>query len=249
VADGIGDTLKQAREERGRALEDAARDTRVRREHLIALEEERFEALGGDVYAKGFLRTYATWLGLDPEPLVERFRREVAGAGYDAHALLEHPVARPPRRGLPSWVAWTGIGALVLFVALTVAGTLGGRSPEPASGLDPDPVATPAPTAEPSPSPDPTDEPSPEPTPEGVELVLIFEEASWVRVTIDGQVVEEGLIAAGETLTFSDDEGIRVRLGNAGGVVLRLNDQSIGSPAGRGQVWEGMCTLEGCAEA
>jgi cytoskeleton protein RodZ len=76
MATGIGDVLRAARHEQGRTLADAAAETRVRETYLAALEEEDFAAMGGDVYVKGFLRSYARYLGVDPDPLLERFRSE-----------------------------------------------------------------------------------------------------------------------------------------------------------------------------
>lgn len=73
---GIGEALRAARRQQGRSLADAAAATRVRESYLAALEEEEFAALGGDVYVKGFLRSYARFLGLNPEPLLESYRRE-----------------------------------------------------------------------------------------------------------------------------------------------------------------------------
>jgi cytoskeleton protein RodZ len=75
---------------------------------------------------------------------------------------------------------------------------------------------------------------------------MVFEERSWVRIIIEDRVVEEGIVGPGETLEFSHPEEISIRLGNAGGVVLQLNDRSLGSPAGRGDVWQGVCTPEDC---
>jgi cytoskeleton protein RodZ len=252
VDSGIGDTLREAREELGRDLDEAARELRAQRHHLEALEDERFDLFGGDVYAKGHLRSYARWLGLDPEPLVQSYRTDVEGAGYDPHALTEHPVARPSRPSLPGWVVWTALGALVLVAAFAVAGTLGGRAPEPVAGPidgvteeeEPPPADEPDDAAEPETEP----EPEPEPTPEGVELVLIVEDRAWIRVVTDDQT-HEGTYEPGEVLDFFDEEEIRVRLGNAGGVTFQLNDEVLGSPAGRGQVWEGVCTVDGCEEA
>lgn len=245
---GIGDALREAREQQGRTLEEASRATRIRSDHLVALEEERFASIGGDVYAKGFIRSYAGFLGIDPEPLLDLYRREVETGGFDPQTLSEHPVAQRSRPSLPSWLGWVVVGALVLVAALAVAGTLGERSPRPAAQPDPD-VVVDDPDESPSPSePDEVEEPDPTPSPEGVALVLIFEERSWIRVTIDGDVVEEGIIASGETREYSHEDVIGLHLGNAGGVTIRLNDDTLGSPARRGQTWRGRCTPQGCEE-
>ena len=70
----FGETLRQARRGRGLSLEDAERDTRIPLKYLAALEAQEHGALPGGVYARGLLRAYATYLELDPEPLLADFR-------------------------------------------------------------------------------------------------------------------------------------------------------------------------------
>src|ERR671911_2223785 len=72
----IGEALRSAREAQGKSLDDAAVATRIRSSYLEALEEERFGDLGGNVYAKGFLRSYAGYLGVHPAPLLEAHRAQ-----------------------------------------------------------------------------------------------------------------------------------------------------------------------------
>ncbi len=61
---GIGDRLKSAREARGLSLDDVEAVTRIRRRYLEALEEEAFDRLPGSAYVRGFLKSYASYLGL-----------------------------------------------------------------------------------------------------------------------------------------------------------------------------------------
>jgi hypothetical protein len=69
----IGSALRAARERRGLGLGEVERETRIRERYLAALEEERFELLPARAYAKGFLRVYADFLGLDGRLIVEEF--------------------------------------------------------------------------------------------------------------------------------------------------------------------------------
>lgn len=164
---GIGNVLRAARREQGRTLADAAAETRVRETYLAALEEEDFAAMGGDVYVKGFLRSYARYLGVDPDPLLERFRSE--------HERLEDrtPIAPQPlppvgpvgpmgpmgaRRGLPQPLIIGGI-LLGILIVLGLIGLVSDNQPT-ASAPVPAPVPTtpggvPA-SVEPSASPPPS---------------------------------------------------------------------------------------------
>ena len=75
---GIGSSLREARLGRGLELSQIERDTRIRSKYLGALEEDRFDALPGPAYAKGFLRTYADYLGLDAQQFVDEYSSRFA---------------------------------------------------------------------------------------------------------------------------------------------------------------------------
>ncbi|HEY2446455.1 MAG TPA: RodZ domain-containing protein [Rhizomicrobium sp.] len=109
----VGKDLRTARLRRGEELAAASRALRIRRDHLEAIEEDRFEALPGRTYAVGFVRTYAAYLGLDPEKCVERFKEETAGRvdGSPQVGLApEYGESRLPR-------GWLVMGVIVAAVA------------------------------------------------------------------------------------------------------------------------------------
>ena len=63
----LGERLRAAREQQELSLEQIAEETRIPIAHLEALEAESFEVISSDVHARGFLRNYASILGLDPD--------------------------------------------------------------------------------------------------------------------------------------------------------------------------------------
>src|SRR5437899_13057613 len=69
----IGNALRSVRERRGLELREVERETRIRARYLAALEQERFDLLPARAYAKGFLRVYADFLGLDGRLIVDEF--------------------------------------------------------------------------------------------------------------------------------------------------------------------------------
>jgi transcriptional regulator with XRE-family HTH domain len=72
----LGTLLVRAREARGLTIEDAERDTRISRRYLQALESEQFDVIPAPVYARGFLRSYSQYLGIDPQEALAMFPRE-----------------------------------------------------------------------------------------------------------------------------------------------------------------------------
>lgn len=87
----LGEWLSRAREARGLTLHDAERDTRISRRYLQALESGELDVIPAPVYARGFLRSYSQYLGLDPQEAMARYPR-----GEDTPT--QQPTARPNSR-------------------------------------------------------------------------------------------------------------------------------------------------------
>ena len=241
---GIGDALREAREAQGRSLRDASESLRVRTDYVEALESEQFDVFGADTYARGHLRNYAAWLGLDASELIGLYDRYVRTDDQTAHHIADAPVSLQTREPLPRWVVVLGAGVAVL-AAIALIGLLGNRTPPPAEVSIADETSpTPSPTATAA-SPDPTTDPSPSPsatpTVEGVQMLLVVETRSYLEITMDGQQAHPRsgqVLEAGETLEVRADDTVTVRYGNAGGVIVEVNGQSHGRPGGNGQVVE-----------
>ncbi len=75
---GVGPALRKARLHRGVTIDEASRDTRIRPDFLEALEDEEFGLLLGDVYVRGCLRSYSTYLGLPADKVVSEYSKRLA---------------------------------------------------------------------------------------------------------------------------------------------------------------------------
>jgi len=97
---GIGDTLRSTREHRGLSIEQVAQDTRISARFLEALEAEHFEELPAPVYVRGFLRSYANYLKIDAQPLLDSLvgGERLSAGGPDGFVRGPQP---PPRRNDP----------------------------------------------------------------------------------------------------------------------------------------------------
>jgi len=109
----LGETLRRARLERGITFEDAERVTRIPRKYLEALETENYGILPAPVFARGFLRSYSGYLGLDPGELLPFFP-----VGHVEEPTLENlPEVNEPRTwNLSSVIAMAVVGGLILLV-------------------------------------------------------------------------------------------------------------------------------------
>jgi transcriptional regulator with XRE-family HTH domain len=109
----LGETLQRARQARGITIEDAERATRIPRRYLEALEQENFGILPAPVYARGFLRSYSGFLGLDPKELLPFFP-----VGHvDEPDLEPLPEVKQPRTmSMSGFIAFGVIAVLILLV-------------------------------------------------------------------------------------------------------------------------------------
>ncbi len=124
---GIGQRLRSAREARGLSLDEIEAATRIRRRYLEALEAEAFDQLPAPAYAKAFLRSYASYLGLPAEdvlgmhPELRSGPLAAEGSPVDVRLTPATPQSRA-RRIITAIAAFVAIG--VLFLAYTLYGQL-----------------------------------------------------------------------------------------------------------------------------
>ena len=120
----IGNILRTERETQGRTLTEVSKAVYIKTKYLSALEEENFAAIPGEVYVKGFIRAYASYLGMDGEELVAQYD----GPSEPVLLQKETPTAvteggkgrRRRRRKAVSWSEITIIVGVILFILLIV---------------------------------------------------------------------------------------------------------------------------------
>jgi transcriptional regulator with XRE-family HTH domain len=247
----LGEAFRTAREARGLTLSDVAEHIHIRSVYLAAIEAEDWASIGAPVYARGFIRSYARFLGMDADDAVARFAERVPGgpASPSAAAAVQAPIPAPAAsgdRGGPSvLVIALGLIAVVL-VAFVGYEYLQFQSGTPAAAPAVSASATPAPApvaAAPDATATPDDDVSPQPQPlaeasfgpGGLAVRLI--ERSWLRVAVDGKVVLEGIYPAGTYRHFTGTRAT-VRAGNAAGVDLTVGGKHIGTLGAAGDVVE-----------
>jgi cytoskeletal protein RodZ len=106
----IGELLADARRSRKATINDVEKAIKIRAKYIAAMEKNSFKDIGADAYAMGFLRSYSSWLGLDPKPLIKQYREEAHG---------KPPVAQKPRPRtltVPPIAVRLGVGAMIFLM-------------------------------------------------------------------------------------------------------------------------------------
>ena len=254
---GFGNKFKAAREELGVTLKDIAQETRISTRFLRAIESETFGHLPGGVFNRGFIRTYAARVGLDPEAAVEEYRSLATGIERDEPE--DDPVTtNGPLRVSSSdtHVLSIAIGGLVVLIVLfyvfsrdsggtaTEAATL---LPATAQTVAAEPIR--AATLESSPLPEPNEmslssAASPlmagdplSPITGNLEVRIEVHDATWVSILVDGQELIVGeVLNAGVSRRYTASEALELTIGNAAGLTLVINGREVPSLGATGQV-------------
>ncbi|HWH13929.1 MAG TPA: helix-turn-helix domain-containing protein, partial [Miltoncostaeaceae bacterium] len=243
----IGNTLREARLRRGLDIAECEAGTKIRAKYLRAMEDEHFDLLPSPAYVRGFLRTYAQYLGLDGQLMNDEYEsRFVPGEGTDGDARRPRarpargrpaprpqggrPVGsrpagrvtpRPSRRRTESQLLWLAIGG-VMSVAVLVWMGVGDPSP-PTPTISPTPTVATAPAA---PTDTDTELDTPE-APEKLAITLVGEGDFGAYVEVRGRdargpQVFAGTLQNGASRTFRVERSLWVRTYNAEGLRVRI---------------------------
>ena len=234
----VGRALQQARIAAGLTVDDISSATRVRIAIVHAIEADDFAPCGGDVYARGHIRTLAKAVRLDPAELLAQYDADHGGrpAPTPAAPLFEAERIRPERRG-PNWTAAmvAAIVAVIGFVGFTFVkgGDDGGSEASVAEGAQPTADGSASPSAKPKKPADPKPDPSESaiaaaPRDKVTVKVSADEGRSWISAhDHNGRQLFDGLLKQGDSKTFQDNEKIKLVLGDAGAIQLYVNGKKI----------------------
>jgi hypothetical protein len=230
---GVGGALRRARELRGITLDEAARDTKLRADLLEAMEFERFDELGDEVYVRAQLGTYAGYLGLRAEKVVRVYAR---------HADEPTPPMPPSRMTkVERAIAATRIrdnqrflliAAAVVFAALIAVGIVSRGGGAPAAAV---PAADPSPLSAAVTSPPATT----------VDVTIVAADDVEVSAIVDGAPIDPVTLRPGEVVSFSGQTEVTVRASDGALVDVTVNGRDLGAQGPAGQPWRRTWTLGG----
>lgn len=222
----VGSTLERARRQRGLSVDEVSQSTRIRPHIVGSIEHDEFAACGGDVYARGHIRTLASTLQVDPAPLVAEYDAAHRSAPPVPLTLPGAPGGPAGAPGTPRWMTAALvlltlvaiIAALQLLLARSTPTARPGRLARPGPSLPPKgshPVPTPA---RPAPA-----------TPASL-VVRVTGLRCWVSVqAADGRSLVASVLTTGQQVSFTDPTRLQVILGDAQAVDVVVNGHDLGA--------------------
>jgi cytoskeletal protein RodZ len=224
----IGETLADARREAGLTVSQVSQQTRIRESIIRDIEQGDFSACGGDFYARGHIRNIAEAVGTDPAPLISEYDTD-HGPLHPLRAaeVFEHskPIKIRERRS-PSlaMIVVVVLLAIIGFAAYRLVSSHNNKSSHLAASTSTS--ASTRPSVRPSSSPTPKASSTPSATPSNVVInVAAGQEDCWVLLTkaSDGTQLYQGVVPAGGSMTWTENEAVTIRLGNPGSIVLTVD--------------------------
>ncbi|BCS52072.1 helix-turn-helix domain-containing protein [Geobacter sp. SVR] len=254
-ANSPGAILRRCREYHGISLEEAAEATKIGTDHLTALEKDQIKGFASQAYLKGFLRIYATHLGLNADDMMRLYEKLYASPTSHDHSLNAGDSGVARRRRVP-WKKLI-LPAVLLLMLIVTSYILDRSSTPPArrQTLPPGPgtpiaapvqpvrssvsnvpsvthVTSPAPPAAVSekhitPPERPGVAPPPAEAPKDFIVRMKVIRNGTLAVTIDGSATQNYELSVGDVIEWKADKSIILELSNAGGVEIELNGRQI----------------------
>lgn len=225
----FGSWLRRQRELRNITLREVADTTKISFRYLEALESDRFDVLPAGIFARGFLREYARYVGLDPDEAVNYY---LAALQEQEEEVEEESIAAPaPSVGSRQlWIAIVValllLGAVVAVILLRVGGEEASSRPGAAVPGIAAPVVTP-------PLPEPVASRDERPA-SPITVTLDFTSDCWVEAVVDDRRRLSELRVQGESLRLAAEERIELVLGDGDAVRVEVNGEPWPLPAATG---------------
>ena len=211
----IGTQLHNVRSQKRLSLPDVAAKTMVQERFLEAIEKGQPEELPEALYVRGFIRRYAELLGLNGVELSERFP-----LGRESLASSNANFSTGSGTALRPWHLYLLYAAIILAAGTALSYVVSRQSaPSKSSAVAPAASTAPKPKATPKPAV------APKPVAAPVVAKLTLKGDSYLEITADGKSAFVGVSKAGESKTITAKQQISLSAGNAGGVLLSVNNQ------------------------
>ena len=207
----IGQELKRERELRGISLKEIADTTKINLRFLRALEEDRFDMLPEQFFIRGIIRTYASYLGLDEQSVLNTF--------IESKQTEETPDVSEKK--ISRFFALMVLGIIALIIIMYFVFRKEKSPPPDNSRIQPavqetqeKPITLP-----------PIEQEEPEAEQQGLNIEIIVEQETWLEIYADNEMLDSGIKIPGDRLQIKALQEFLIHIGNAGGITYTINGQ------------------------
>ncbi|MEE8317326.1 MAG: RodZ domain-containing protein [Candidatus Omnitrophota bacterium] len=248
----VGNTLKKIRESKQLSIQEVSERLRIPKKILLAIEEDNIHECSSPFYAKSFVRSYSQFLGASEENIVKEYLK--------ADQKKDRPVLVLEGKGfMGDWFRkyknYIGLGCLVVFLIGMVFFSFvqarkfvrhvfarhklyGAKKEQQAIALAESKDLLKGRTLQEDVATRPAKI-------EGIKLEILARSDTWIKLIGDGELLFTGILRRGTSDIWNCKKEIRLELGNAGGVTMKLNEEAIGPPGRKGEKKKLVITGEG----
>jgi cytoskeleton protein RodZ len=234
----VGETLAAERRRQGKSLADAVEGTKIRSRLLDALENGQYDSLPNTAYVKGYIQSYARFLEISAEPLLDEYRKEEAAFKHkpratDRYLNIPHETLVPEStqaHAIPRnvWVITAVAAVFVVLLVCTISSLI--KAGSTAMPTSPKAGASAEVTASPGEEPTSTVQQS-----EGsfkLRVTVKKDAASWVQATVDGLIAYDGTLNGGESREWLVNDTVGLKVGKPASVTVTREGRAVALPKG-----------------
>ena len=230
-----GEILKKRREDLGLDIREMADLLKIKAAYLVAIENDTFAELPAPVYTTGYIRSYAKYLDVDAESIVLYYTKNLSQPGYTTIIPIAFSKRKSPKIyyvlpllvcasavfffGAHAWTARNDKAKAPLLSAQVVKNVRPSVSKPPEENRGPAAEGTTGRLAN-----------------EEHNLQIAATDTTWISVRHADGRSEEMLLKPGDASAVRFSGKVLLKVGNAGGINVRLDEEDLGVPGGRGQV-------------
>ena len=218
----IGTTLREARVRRKLTLQQVEEDTKIRVKYLQAMENEDFDIMPGKAYVKGFLQTYATYLGLDATIILDEYRSRAMPRDEHQPFAGSSVIGKPHGHRRRNTLAFIAVVCLLVLAVIVVLGYTG--TPVEGPVVKPSALGLGSPSASPKPSKTPSTSPT---ISSDVVKISASDGDCWMEARkggSTGEVLFSGMLDEGGAKTFRQT-ALWLRLGAPAAVTIKAGSE------------------------
>jgi cytoskeletal protein RodZ len=227
----IGQELKRERELRGISLKEIADTTKINIRFLRALEEDRLDMLPEQFFIRGIIRTYAKYLGLDEQSVLNTYLEGLQTQGTQETSneeknpeVSEGPESFPKEKKISLFFALMVLVIIALIVVMYFV-IRNEESPPPDTAQMESIIQNTQDTQEKQITIPPIIQEKPEIKQEELNIEIAVQQETWLEIFADQEMVDSGIKAPGERLQFKATQEFLIHIGNAGGITYTINGE------------------------
>jgi cytoskeletal protein RodZ len=223
----IGDALAEGRRQAGLTITQVSQRTCIRETIIRGIESGDFSGCGGDFYARGHIRSIASAVGVDPQPLIDEYDQTMGAPQAISAADVFRPVTpvKLKERRRPNWTAAMALALLVIagiFAYQHFASHPATAANQDAHVQNQSTAAKPKVTASGSPS-----VVAQQHQPRKLHIRLTATQNCWVQLkSRTGATLFSGMVYAGNSMNWTEKHRVVLILGNPSGVKVRVNGRN-----------------------